>query len=275
MIGTLNIIHYRTATFLLLIAYCQAQANISRGAYESGNSSSLSRNGTKNHSGLTVTKEELKFNCKNTLCNVTAVYFIQSQSILTEKLKFIAPLRGSKPLISISGRHIPIDKTEQLILNIQSQEKDHFQYQHRYENRYAFTAKFQSGLNVLKVNYRQPMSMYTASSFGVYPFLSRKYNHYFAYYLYPLKSWQLSPDFQLSIQVSAEMPRHRVKLKCKTLTPAKESCSGSISDKTYCASWIKADSYKAKKRKIYAHYIFNRKFPNSIECHIGRRIKMK
>lgn len=265
----------RTAIFLLVLAHFQALANMSRGAYESGNSSSLTRNGTKIQDKLTVIKEDLQFDCNNNICNVSAVYFILSQNILTTQLNFIAPLRGSKPDISIGGRHISIDKTEQLANTIKSPGNDQFQYQYRYENRYAFSVKFQSGLNILKVNYQQAMSMYTASSFGIYPFLSRKYNYHFAYYLYPLKSWRLSPDFKLSIKVSTNMPKRRSKLKCKIFTTEKKSCTSSVNNNTFCATWVKANSYKIKKRKIYAHYLFDKNFPHSIECHTGRRIKMK
>ena len=197
------------------------------------------------------------------------------QSNISFKLYFVAPIKSSKPKILINNNIVKINKTVQVVKQANYKSKDYHRAHHEYENRHGFIARFKRGSNTVRVTYNQFMSMYTASSFGVYPFLSRKYSHFFAYYLYPLKNWKLGPDFSLSVDISIDPDKLRSKIRCIGITKAKKTmlCPQSKTPQPYCVHYLKPKSYKAKGKIKQASFNFGSKFPDVLECHVGRKVR--
>lgn len=61
----------------------------------------------------------------------------------------------------------------------------------------GFQAEFAPGDQVLRVEYRQPLG-YSDRGFRIYPIYdSTRYERFFGYEVWPLKSWTLAPDFEM------------------------------------------------------------------------------
>lgn len=60
-----------------------------------------------------------------------------------------------------------------------------------------FQAEFAPGDQVLRIDYRQPVG-YSDRGFRIYPIYdSTKYERFFGYEVWPLKTWTLAPDFEM------------------------------------------------------------------------------
>ncbi len=276
---------FRIVFILLSIITLQSLANISRSSKEAGNSSVLILKKSNNDLNNTiVNKETLTFKCVAGACEVTAIYYISSQSNHNSKLSFVSPfyrsfLKVSKPKIWVNQNLEKISKTVRVKKNLKYTSKDYHFRHHADESRHDFEARFKRGKNIIKVNYTQFFSFYTASEFGFYPLLSRKYNLYFAYYLYPLKEWNLSPDFNLSIRIlfaaskqsSPDSLTTHSKIECLSIYKADGLCTKKKKDQYYCVDFKKPNNIKTIGKFKQVEFSYNNKFPDTLECHLGQK----
>lgn len=170
---------------------------------------------------LVVLKEELVFHCdkvykgdgdlsqlKEKKCQVEVVYFIQSNKNVTHTIDFVLP---SEEPVSIYFNNSLLENTPSNIISLSDLEKEGYRLSDlcRYCNEtinqlysVPFISKFQTGINTIRIIYKQPLS---ASEFSYGYFQSSKWIHGFAYELWPLKGWKLDKDFQLKVKFTTEV----------------------------------------------------------------------
>lgn len=157
---------------------------------------------------LTVLSENLSFQCdppfdghfqkvkeRKKFAQVKAEYSVESVKEGTYQFAFILPDPAGLTVL-VNGEPIPVEAPKTVFFGTSGTIMDK-----HYDDLWSagFTATLIKGQNTLLVAYNQPMSA-AEISYG-YSGPSR-WMTWFGYKLWPLKEWQLSPDFFLTIQVS-------------------------------------------------------------------------
>jgi len=126
---------------------------------------------------------------------IEATYRIRSQTPLDAAFEFVMALPSNRVEVAINGRSI--DTTQ-----IAPIELDTLPQRRHPENAYVrFNGHLHEGGNEIRVRYRQLLGR-DELDHGY--FKTSKWASMVAYELWPLKEWQLAPDFRLQIEVRAE-----------------------------------------------------------------------
>jgi hypothetical protein len=154
---------------------------------------------------VVVEGETLQFSCTASRCVVVAIYRISSPVEVDFATEFIMP--APSPLTyrvnSAAGRSIPAPIPEEEV-------PDNLQLTLGWARagkvelyKAPITGTLEAGANRIELHYEQPLGSYEAS-YGY--FKESRYLHSFGYELWPLRQWQLGPDFALEVRVSMTSP---------------------------------------------------------------------
>ncbi|MCB1174940.1 MAG: hypothetical protein KDK39_15315 [Leptospiraceae bacterium] len=149
---------------------------------------------------VVVQKENLTFSCTRIQidapldpCTIRAVYTVQAFRSSTISLQFVLSERATQIKARLAGQSRPIQ--------LQLPASD--QHDRPGMDRQA-TAIFQgplpAGTHEIVVEYRQPVGL---QEYGYGYFSDGKFTAWLDFELWPLKEWQLAPDFQLELTVHA------------------------------------------------------------------------
>ncbi len=172
-------------------------------------------------SGAVVESEDLSFSCdmpyegdpdwdemQKRGCDVQAVYRIASDDSRKFRLEFILP--SSDPVsISINGHPVStvpheLSLTETTVKAYRLSSLCHF-CGNAISRLYAasFEASVEKGKNVIEARYRQPYG-FVETAYGY--FTTSKWLNHFSYELWPLKTWKISPTFQMNVKILVARP---------------------------------------------------------------------
>jgi hypothetical protein len=171
--------------------------------------------------GLTVLGETLEFNCqalfegdadadklRASACMVKAAYRFKSGSSANAALEFVGPSAEGLTV------HVNGELTASAVSRIEMERNAAARYAAYPACRHCasdemplysakFKAAFHSGENEIAISYTQPLSSREVS-YGY--FQTSKWEQGFEYELWPLKEWNLSPDFQMQVRIRSPKP---------------------------------------------------------------------
>jgi hypothetical protein len=262
---------------------------------------------SKNKS-LIVLKEDLNFNCDSLYegkgelkkilekkCDVTAVYWINSENEETYSFEFVLP---SRKIVSVDINEDLSEKISPKPFNISDLEREGYRLSNlcqfcESEVNHLFTIQFNSkihvGTNRIQVKYEQPLSI-SESSYGY--FTSSKWFNGFDYELWPLHEWNIDPKFELKIKFTTEVGNAWTRFINKSLDVGcigldlafdkypgvpfqKEMGSNGVetyykfsSDRSIKYNNISKIHYE--KNNLVYELVLDRKFPDRLNCYFGK-----
>jgi len=169
---------------------------------------------------LVVNKEILQFDCPEIYkaellpvqldCKVKAIYEILSSSISNSSysFEFISPSNKAYKILvnknpvkyttTLVDTNSPIFKEHKIYSFCTSCQKEEREKLSKLYN-INFSSKLIKGTNLIQIEYLQPLSSEEYNNYSKYV----KWKHFFYYELWPLKEWNLSDNFYISVQITS------------------------------------------------------------------------
>jgi hypothetical protein len=156
--------------------------------------------------GLTVTGEELSFDCGDTRCAVTAAYAVSAAKADRLAFEFILPVKEQVAVrVGPAGAAVkvgpaePLNERETKALAAAARS---FRNDRASLFRARFEATLAAGANRIVITYNQPLGAHERD-YGY--FKKGRWVQTFQYEVWPLKEWTLAPGFTAKLTVA--MPR--------------------------------------------------------------------